>query len=404
MSSATGVLISRCLPQTKTCILDAEILGRNKTTRQWVPYGNNVTLAHMENGQLPGGRLDAGGSLKGKEILQDAHLCVVLFDVLLIGEEKLENLPLWQRRERLRKLVDFEKLKAKKMDHVLEVVEHTETSSSDVVKEKLYEVVLQGDEGLMLKDPSSTYKATVREKSGWWKLKPEYIAGGTQEYDCIIIGGTFASNNRAGKMWGFVCGIAEKRFTDSKYPTTFVSMARVGTGLKHEGFRELEMKLQDLKRDYDPKRYLRNAPPTRDRDMTIERTDKGVRVTFSKQTISGEELPEVSVWFAGNAKEEVDVVFDPRKSVVLTLLADYRLTEGDVWMTGREPGGKKGWYRSVYVMSLWCLVYDHVCTYARLGSCLFIYSSAVWWKNTSEQLVCGEQDLALSSHRASRHP
>ena len=50
------------------------------------------------------------------------------------------------------------------------------------------------------------------------------------------------------------------------------------------------------------------------------------------------------MWFSGSAQEEVEVVFDPRRSVVLTLTADFRLVIGDVWMAGRKGDGvKRGW-------------------------------------------------------------
>lgn len=49
------------------------------------------------------------------------------------------------------------------------------------------------------------------------------------------------------------------------------------------------------------------------------------------------------MWFSGAMQEEVEVTFDPRKSVALTLTADYRLIDGGVWMAGREAGKKRGW-------------------------------------------------------------
>jgi hypothetical protein len=47
--------------------------------------------------------------------LKDAHLVIIVFDVLLIGDERLEHLPLWQRRERLNKLIDQDRLKDPKV-------------------------------------------------------------------------------------------------------------------------------------------------------------------------------------------------------------------------------------------------------------------------------------------------
>ena len=56
----------------------------------------------------------------------------------------------------------------------------------DEVNSELELGMLTDAEGLLLKDPASVYKANMRNKSGWYKVKPEYINGGTQEYDVII--------------------------------------------------------------------------------------------------------------------------------------------------------------------------------------------------------------------------
>ncbi len=91
-------------------------------------------------------------------------------------------------------------------------------------------MVLNNEEGILLKDPASLYTANLRQKSGWLKLKPEYVVGGTQEYDVVIIGGGFGRNKRAGQMWKWVCGIAKKPPAGQEYPSEFVSFCRVATG------------------------------------------------------------------------------------------------------------------------------------------------------------------------------
>ena len=165
----------------------------------------------------------------------------------------------------------------------------------------------------------------------------------SQDYDVLIIGGSHGKNNRSGSMWTWVCGIAVKPPPGQKHPSEFISFSRIGTGLKHHEFRELDKLMRPHQRPYDQKLYVKGEPPKKEGDMKIERTERGVAVTFSEQRINGEKLPEVTVWFSGNAQEEVECVFDPRKSVVLELTADYRLTDGGVWMAGRQNGEKRGW-------------------------------------------------------------
>ena len=331
--------------QAKTCILDGEILGWNRATERWTPFGNNVPLALKEGGKLPAGRHSDNNTtqMKDDESLKEAQLCVVLFDVLRIGDDRLENLPLASRRKRLHALIDKGALSAAGHVKLLEIVQHKEATKIEEVKEELMHQLHNDEEGVMLKDPDSVYQANKRDGGGWFKLKPEYIFGGTQDYDVVIIGGSHGKNKRSGSMWTWVCGIAVKEPHGQKYPNEFISFCRIGTGLKHHEFRELDKLMKPHQRKYDQKQYLKGEQPKRDGNMRIERTDKGVAVTFDEQRIGGEKLPAVTVWFSGNAQEEVECVFDPRKSVVLELTADYRLTDGGVWMAGRRDGEKRGW-------------------------------------------------------------
>ncbi len=39
-----------------------------------------------------------------------------------------------------------------------------------------------------IQDPSSKYRPGARNDAGWLKLKPEDLAGGTDTFDCVIIG------------------------------------------------------------------------------------------------------------------------------------------------------------------------------------------------------------------------
>ena len=317
------------LIQAKTCILDGEILAWNRATSRWLPFGNNISVALKEGGKLSGGRGPSDGREKERVTateLKDAQLCLILFDVLLIGEEKLEHLPLKDRRKRLQRLIDTEMLKDRRFDKVLEIVSHKEATTEQQVKAELEREILEDGEGLMLKNPESVYRANLREKSGWYKLKPEYVSGSTQEYDVIIIGGAHGKNNRSGCMWTWVCGLAVKPQKGKVHPTEFLSFTRIGTGLKHHEFRELDKIMSPHKHKFDLKKYKKGCP-IKENGVTFQRSDRGVSVTYPQERINGETLPEVTVWFSGSAQEEVEVAFDPRKSVVLTITADYRLTE-----------------------------------------------------------------------------
>jgi ATP-dependent DNA ligase len=285
-------------------------------------------VALKEGGKLPGGRnhVDGRENERVTAVVKDAQLCLILFDVLLIGEEKLEHLPLKDRRKRLQRLIDTEMLKDRRFDKVLEIVSHKEATTEQEVKAELEREILEDGEGLMLKNPESVYRANMRDEAGWYKLKPEYMSRWTQEYDVIIIGGSHGKNNRSGCMWTWVCGLAVKPQRGKVHPTQFLSFTRIGTGLKHHEFRELHKIMSLYYHKFDLKKYKKGWT-IKENGVTVQRNDRGVSVTYPEERIKGETLPEVTVWFSGSAQEEVEVVFDPRKSVVLKIIADHRLTE-----------------------------------------------------------------------------
>lgn len=68
------------------------------------------------------------------------------------------------------------------------------------------------------------------------KLKPDYSCG--VEFDIIFIGASYGSNKRGGKLWQFVCGIADKP-APGEHPRKFRSFCRVGTGMKEKQFDEV---------------------------------------------------------------------------------------------------------------------------------------------------------------------
>ena len=82
--------------QAQTCILDGEILAWNRATSRWLPFGNNISVALKEGGVLSGGRHtnDSRDKALRDAELKDSNLCLILFDVLLIGDERLEQQPL----------------------------------------------------------------------------------------------------------------------------------------------------------------------------------------------------------------------------------------------------------------------------------------------------------------------
>lgn len=63
-------------------------------------------------------------------------------------------------------------------------------------------------EGIVVKDPDSVYKPSVRSGSGWYKVKPDYMLGLNDDLDLVIIGGYYGTGKRAGILSHFLLAVA----------------------------------------------------------------------------------------------------------------------------------------------------------------------------------------------------
>ena len=89
------------------CILDGEILGWDREEERFLEFGTNVSLAKRAGGQVPraGGNFIPNAKEGEKDVkLKNAQLCIILFDVLLIDNNKLDKVALRKRCARLRML------------------------------------------------------------------------------------------------------------------------------------------------------------------------------------------------------------------------------------------------------------------------------------------------------------
>lgn len=57
------------------------------------------------------------------------------------------------------------------------------------VVDELNKAIDQRLEGIVVKNPSSVYKPSVRSGSGWYKVKPDYMLGLNDDMDLLIVGG-----------------------------------------------------------------------------------------------------------------------------------------------------------------------------------------------------------------------
>ena len=90
-------------------------------------------------------------------------------------------------------------------------------NSKQQVVDALNEAIDNRLEGIVVKDPESVYKPSVRSGSGWYKIKPDYMLGLNDDLDLVIIGGYYGTGKRAGILSHFLLAIAVDTETSQNY-------------------------------------------------------------------------------------------------------------------------------------------------------------------------------------------
>ncbi|XP_030057178.1 DNA ligase 4 isoform X2 [Microcaecilia unicolor] len=199
----------------QNCILDGEMMAYNPNTQTFMQKGSKFDI---------------------KRIMDDSDLqtCYCVFDVLMLNDDKLAREPLKKRYEVLQNL--FTPVVGR-----INIVHKKEASTKKNVVDALNEAIDNREEGIMVKDPMSTYKPDKRGE-GWVKIKPEYVDGLMDEADILIVGGYWGKGSRGGMMSHFLCAVAETPPPGEK-PSTFFSFCRVGSGYTMKELYDLGLKL-----------------------------------------------------------------------------------------------------------------------------------------------------------------
>ncbi|KFZ51793.1 DNA ligase 4 [Antrostomus carolinensis] len=212
----------------QNCILDGEMMAYNPETQTFMQKGNRFDIKRMVEDS-------------------DLQTCFCVFDVLMVNNQKLGHEVLSKRYEILSSVFTPETGR-------IHVVHKKSARTRKEVIDALNEAIDNREEGIMVKDPMSTYKPDKRGE-GWLKIKPEYVSGLMDELDLLIVGGYWGKGSRGGMMSHFLCAIAETPPPNEK-PTVFHSICRVGSGYTMKELYDLGLKLA---KHWKP--YHRKDPP-----------------------------------------------------------------------------------------------------------------------------------------------
>jgi len=211
----------------ESCILDGEVVGVDKKTGVILPFQETATR-----------RRKHGITEKAAEIPVNFYI----FDVLFKDSQSLLDTPLNQRKKLLKKLL----AKAEIFIPTPFIV----TNNPDELREFHEEQLTLGLEGAVIKQEDSFYKSG-RKGWRWVKIKETEGSKGklNDTLDCVVMGYYAGRGKRAGFGLGaFLVGVVAKN-------GEIETVAKVGTGLSDEQFKEFKLRTNELITKDQPLQY-----------------------------------------------------------------------------------------------------------------------------------------------------
>jgi len=215
------------LPVT-SAIFDGEAIGFDQKTGNFLQF--QETVQRRRKYQI-------------EETAKKIPLKVFVFDLLYLNGKSTMNLAFSQRRKKLEEI-----FKKTNKDSLVSLTPQDIVTTKAQIEKKFYQYILQGLEGIICKKLASKYKAGARDFT-WVKYKRTMKSHLVDTLDCLILGYYAGKGKRSDFGIGaFLVGIRDK--TDN-----FKTIAKIGTGLSDELWKEVKTKADKIKTDKKPKEY-----------------------------------------------------------------------------------------------------------------------------------------------------
>lgn len=304
-------IVLHALQSINNCIVDCELIAMDKRTGRLIPFGNNRTIVKRKNMErqqsltesinddihidVHAGRktipnmdiVDQQSQLNNTDtnIDNDNHLnpelselndtsvpntnkpwiehklsaltsdetvCLKCFDCIYLNDTVLLDTPLRQRTELLHQYIHESPYEFELVEHQL-FVPNTSSSIFEQLLGILDTSILNGCEGIVLKDIQSQYILNERGQT-WIKIKPDYVDGLRDNFDCIILGGYYGSTTR-GNLSGstrsrtsdishLLLGCKKSTWNNTTNCNDYYVCGKVGSGYTDNELAELRTKLQ----------------------------------------------------------------------------------------------------------------------------------------------------------------
>jgi DNA ligase-1 len=166
-----------------------------------------------------------------EEAMENYPVVINLFDILYMDGKSLTDLAYEDRRKMLAKALKGVK------SSMVKIVPQIVTTKASEIDRFMASAIENGCEGVMVKMPSSNYRAGAREYL-WVKLKREYRTELADTLDLVIVGALHGRGRRVGKYGALLLAAYDPK------ADVFRSVSKVGTGFTDvhldQFYRELE--------------------------------------------------------------------------------------------------------------------------------------------------------------------
>lgn len=215
------------LINAKSVILDAEAIGYDPTSGKLLLFQATMTRKRKHNIE---------------ETAQTIPLKFFVFDVIAVDGQSLINKELRERKDLLSSLF--------KQNEVFQPTEFIVTSDPKELQTYHEDQLGVGLEGVVIKQVVAPYQSG-RKNWYWVKMKEKTGTRGklNDTLDCVVMGYYFGRGKRTVFGIGaFLVGILDTE-------NTFKTIAKIGTGLSDEQFKDLKIRADQLTSDSQPAEY-----------------------------------------------------------------------------------------------------------------------------------------------------
>lgn len=206
----------------RNAILEAEVVAINEDTGEYLPFQELMHRRRKHGVQ---------------QAVEQYPVALNFFDLLLAGTRDFTNETYEVRRKKMEEVVG--------LTERMKLVPALRSSDPAEIERFMEEAIQNGCEGLVVKDPESTYRAGAREFA-WIKLKREYRSELTDTMDLPVVGAFHGKGRRAGAFGTYLLTAYDAR------RGLFSSVAKVGTGFTDEDLQKLPKLLRPYESSVRP--------------------------------------------------------------------------------------------------------------------------------------------------------